>query len=305
MNPIIEEIALEKFDLSLAEMRIINPEWVVRIQDSMWLHGQLQPLVVRPNEGKYQVIDGIKRVHAATELIMETLQCYVLDVDLKQAKLLVLSYNRPHQSMEVWEEAMVLDDLSKKHDLTQQSLSRLTGYSRSWVSRRLSLVSKIDEQIVSEIKMGVISSSHARALIKLPRGNQAEVACAITSHGLTSRQSAALVEAFLAAENQDKQRHILAHPETVFKDREPEVPRDIYDPRLSRYGNNLMNSTQYVLSTIKHMLWCLHDRRFGALKETEEIVISPEIEKVQGQAETLIKEITHLLINKHVNQDER
>jgi ParB family transcriptional regulator, chromosome partitioning protein len=228
-----------------------------------------------------------------------------LDVDLKQAKLLVLSYNRPHQSMEVWEEAMVLDDLSKKHDLTQQSLSRLTGYSRSWVSRRLSLVSKIDEQIVSEIKMGVISSSHARALIKLPRGNQVEVACAITSHGLTSRQSNALVEAFLAAENQDKQRHILAHPETVFKDREPEVPRDIYDPRLSRYGNNLMNSTQYVLSTIKHMLWCLHDRRFGALKETEEIVIGPEIEKVQGRAETLIKEITHLLINKHVNQDER
>jgi ParB/RepB/Spo0J family partition protein len=305
VNPIIEEIALDKFDLSLAEMRIINPEWVVRIQESMWLHGQLQPLVARPNEGKYQVIDGIKRVHAATELMMGTLQCYVLDVDLKQAKLLVLSYNRPHQSMEVWEEAMVLDDLSKKHDLTQQSLSRLTGYSRSWVSRRLSLVSKIDEQIVSEIKMGVISSSHARALIKLPRGNQVEVACVITSHGLTSRQSNALVEAFLAAENQDKQRHILAHPETVFKDREPEVPRDIYDPRLSRYGNNLMNSMQYVLSTIKHMLCCLHDRRFGALKETEEIVIGPEIEKVQGQAETLIKEITHLLINKHVNQDER
>lgn len=62
---------------------------------------------------------------------------------------------------------------------------------------------------------------------------------------------------------------------------------------------------QYVLSTIKHMLCCLHDRRFGALKETEEIVISPEIEKVQGHAENLIKEITHLLINKHVNQDER
>lgn len=305
MNSIIEEIALEKFDLSLAEMRIINPEWVVRIQDSMWLHGQLQPLVVRPNEGRYQVIDGIKRVHAATELMMETLQCYVLDVDLQQAKLLVLSYNRPHQSMEVWEEAMVLDDLSRKHDLTQQSLSRLTGYSRSWVSRRLSLVSKIDEQIVSEIKMGVISSSQARALIKLPRGNQAEVASVITAHGLTSRQSDALVEAFLAAEKPDKQRYILAHPELVLKDREPEVPCDTYDPRLSRYGNDLMNSIQYVVSTIRHMLWCLHKGRFNELNDTEEIVISPEIKKVQGHAENLIKAITDLQTNKHVKQDER
>ena len=305
MNPIIEEISLDEFDLSLSEMRIINPKWVVRIQNSMWLHGQLQPVVVRLNDGKYQVIDGIKRVLAATELMMETLQCYVLNVDLKQAKLLVLSYNRPHQSMEVWEEAMVLDDLAKKHDLSQQSLSRLTGYSRSWVSRRLSLVSKIDEQIVSEIKMGVINSSHARALIKLPRGNQVEVASVITSQGLTSRQSDALVEAYLAAENQDQQQHILAHPEVAFKDREPEVIYDVYDPRLSTYGNDLMNSMQYVLSTIRHMLSYLYDRRFGTLKETEEIVISPEIKKVQCQADNLIKAITHLQINKHIKQDER
>jgi ParB family transcriptional regulator, chromosome partitioning protein len=305
---IIQEVAVEEFDLSLAEMRIINPEWVVRIQNSMWLHGQLQPLVVRPNDGKYQVIDGIKRVHAAIELMMETLQCYVLDVDLKQAKLLVLSYNRPHQSMEVWEEAMVLDDLSKKHNLTQLSLSRLTGYSRSWVSRRLSLVGKIDEQIIPEIKMGVLNSSHARALLKLPRGNQVEVARVITSRGLTSRQSNALVDAFLAAKNQKKQRHILDNPEQVLNDREPVVSYDVcdtYDPRLSQYGNDLMNSIQYVLSTIKHMHWCLHQGRFGTLKETEEIIITPEIKKVQGHAENLIKSITHLQINKQVNQNER
>ena len=104
---------------------------------------------------------------------------------------------------------------------------------------------------------------------------------------------------------QDKQRHILAHPEVVLKDREPVVSCDTYDPRLSRYGNDLMNSIQYVLSTIKHLLWCLHDRRFGTLKETEEIVISPEIKKVQGHAENLIKAITHLQINKQVKQDER
>jgi hypothetical protein len=123
MKPIIEEIPLEEFDLSLAEMRIINPDWILRIQDSLHLHGLLQPVVARFHEGKYQVIDGIKRVYAAIELAMNTLECYVLDVDLKQAKLLVLSYNRPHQSMEVWEEAMVLEDLLKRHELAAHDWS--------------------------------------------------------------------------------------------------------------------------------------------------------------------------------------
>lgn len=294
MNPIIEEIPLEKFDLSLAEMRIINPDYVMRIQNSMWLHGQLQPVVARAHEGRYQVIDGVKRVYAASELIMETLQCYVVDVDLKQAKLLVLSYNRPHQSMEVWEEAMVLQDLLERHDMTQQSLSRLTGYSRCWVSRRLSLISKIDEQVVSEIKMGVINSSQARALIRLPRGNQMDVARVITALGLTSRQSDALVEAFLAAGSEQQQRYILIHPEGVLSFKEPEIPCDTYDPRLNRYGNELITSTRDVLSTITLMLSCLHDRRMVALKESEKIIIIPEIEKAQGHAESLIKAIAQI-----------
>ena len=294
MTPKIEVLSLDKFDLSLAEMRIINPDWVVRIQNSMWLNGQLQPVVARPHEGKYQVIDGIKRVYAAIELMIETLECYVLDVDLKQAKLLVLSYNRPHQSMEVWEEAMVLEDLLKMHNLNQMSLSKLTGYSRSWVSRRLSLISKIDDKVASDIKMGVINSSQARALIRLPRGNQMEVARVITTLGLTSRQSEALVEAFLSAESLDRQRYILSQPEVVLSFREPDVPYDIDDPRLSRYGNDLMKSTRNVLSAAKDMLTHLHEVRFGGLQETEKIIITPEIKKVRARAENLTKAITRI-----------
>ncbi len=305
MKPTIKEVALEKLDLSLSEMRIINPHWVAKIQSSMWVHGQLQPVVVRPYKDKYQVIDGIKRVYAATELMLKTLECYVLDVDLKQAKLLVLSYNRLHQSMEVWEEAMVLTDLIKRHGLNQQSLSKLTGYSRCWVSRRLSLISKIDEQVASEIKMGAINSSQARALMKLPRCNQIVVSRVISSLGLSSRQSDTFVKAFLSATNEAQQQYLLDCPEVAFERAESGIPYDIDDPRLSRYGNNLMQSMQYVLSTIKHVLLNLHESRVEALKETEKIIIYPEITKVKGYAEELIKAITCLQTPQTVSQDER
>ena len=166
MNIKIEEIPIEKFDLSLSEMRVMNIARIEQVEKSMRLHGQLQPVVARINEGKPQIIDGFKRVYIAMDLMIETLQCQLLEVDEQQAKVLLLSYNRMNQSLEVWEEAMVLKDLLETHDLNQQSLSRLTGYSRSWVSRRLSLISRIDEQVASEIRMGSLSSSHGRALMR-------------------------------------------------------------------------------------------------------------------------------------------
>ena len=307
-QPTILEVSLDKLDLSLAEMRIINPGSVARIQSSMMVQGQLQPLVVRPFKAQYQVIDGIKRVYAGMELKKKHLKCYVLDVDLQQAKLLVLSYNRLHPSMEVWEEAMVLADLIKSHGLDQKSLSKLTGYSRSWVSRRLSLISKIDVQVVSEIKMGTINSSQARALIKLPRCKQMAMARVITSLKLPSRQSNTLVKAFLCATDEAQQQYILECPQEVFASKEPEyryMHLEAEDARLSRYGNELMRSIQFVLTIISDMLSNLHANGGSALKETEKVIINPEISKMKGSIENLIKAITCLQTPKTVCQDER
>jgi len=237
-------------------MRIMNMTRILQVEKSMRLHGQLQPVIVREHEGIFTLIDGFKRLYAAEDLMMDTLQCCLLDIDLSQAKVLLLSYNRPHQSMEAWEEAVVLKDMLETHDLDQRRLAKLTGYSRSWVSRRLALISKMDEGVSSDIMMGVLTSSHARALIKLPRGNQCEVARAITTYGLTSRQSDTLVDAFLAAENEDE--------------------------RLSCYGNDLMKSMEYVLYTVQIMLSRLGDHRIGKLNETEKVILTPCFKKVLG-----------------------
>jgi len=307
-QPTIEEVALDKLDLSLAEMRIINPGSVARIQSSMLVQGQLQPLVVRPYQGQHQVIDGIKRVYAAMEIKKKHLKCYVLDVDLQQAKLLVLSYNRLHPSMEVWEEAMVLADLIKSHGLDQKSLSKLTGYSRSWVSRRLSLINKIDVQVVSEIKMGTINSSQARALIKLPRCKQMAMARVITSLKLPSRQSNTLVKAFLCATDEAQQQSILECPQDIFASKEPEyryMHLEAEDARLSRYGNELMRSIRFVLTIISDMLSNLHANGASALKETEKVIFNPQISKMKGSIENLLEAITCLQPPKTVCQDER
>jgi ParB/RepB/Spo0J family partition protein len=301
----IEEISISEFDLSLSGMRIMNMPRILQVEKSMRLHGQLQPVVARVHEGGYQLIDGFKRYYAAEDLMLETLQCHLLEIDLPQAKVLLLSYNRLHQSMEAWEEAMVLQDLRKTHSLDQRSLAGLTGYSRSWVSRRLSLIGKMDEAVSSEIMMGTLTSSHARALTKLPRGNQGDVARAITNFALTSGQSDKLVEAFLKARDENQQRYILTHPEQILRKDLSDSEEYPYDVRLSSYGNDLMQGAGYVIQAVQIMLTRLGDHRIGMLNETEKVIINPGFEKVSGYAEKLKEAITHLQIHKSEQKNER
>lgn len=294
----IEEIPLSEFDLSLSAMRVMNIARVAQVEKSMRMHGQLQAVVARLYNGSFQLIDGFKRLYVAQDLMMETLQCRVLEIDLRQAKVLLLSYNHSNQSMEVWEEAVVLKDLQKTHDIDQSRLASLTGYSRSWVSRRLALIDKIDQGVSIEIRMGTLTSSHARVLIRLPRDKQSEVARVITTYGLPSRMSNALVDAFLAAENETQQRDILAHPYKVLEKREPVTIEEGYDPRLSGYGNDLVKSMKMVIHSVQILLSRLDDHRLSELNPAEKMIITPGLEKVLIYAQRLTKTAEELPIHK-------
>jgi ParB family transcriptional regulator, chromosome partitioning protein len=289
----IENISLEGFDLSLSGIRLINPSRVRQVEKSMAVHGQLQPVVARSYHGGYQLIDGFKRYYSAEKLGMDSLQCRVLDIDLTRAKVLLLSYNRSHQSMDAWEEAMVLDDLIRVHDLDQKSLAEVTGYSRSWVSRRLSLIEKMDADLSSEIMIGNLTSSHARELIKLPRVNQKDLARVIISHSLTSRQSGALVDAWKKATGNTQKQHVLDHPLEVIERRHDDY-YEPYDPRLSRHGNELKVSTRYMKKSLIILVSRMQDDRTGELSESEKIILLEDLVTLSNYYEKLVNLITKL-----------
>jgi ParB family chromosome partitioning protein len=305
MSADIKEIPMDEFDLTLSELRVMNQARILQIEKSMRLHGQLQPVVARVHNGGYQLIDGFKRYYAAEDLMMSSLQCRVLNIDLSQAKILLLSYNRSNQSMEAWEEGLVLQDLQQIHSLDQRSLAKLTGYSRSWVSRRLSLIEKMDEEVSSGIRLGVFTGSHARSLIKLPRGNQGEVAHVIATYRLTSRQSDTLVEAFLSAKDEDQQRYILTHPEYVLERGQEDEEEDPYDVRLSCYGNDLMLGVGYVIQYLQILISRLDDHRRGMLSETEKMIIIPGLRQVMQYCKKLTGATGPLSIDTSTGEDEK
>jgi ParB-like chromosome segregation protein Spo0J len=238
--------------------------------------------------------------------MIDTLDCQLLEVDENQAKVLLLSYNWSCRSLEPYEEALVLQDLLENPDMDQRELSRLTGKSTSWVSRRLSLIDKLDQEIGTDIRMGVLTSSHARALIRLPRGNQLAIARVIQSHSLTSRQSDQLVDAYLEADDEQSQQLLLRAPERVlFRSsvNEHEVPG--YDPRLSGYGNEVATAMRKVVTGMQDLLKLLDDPRLKSLQQTEQMLLSSGIELIQDGVIAIECAACHLQIHKTQNTKQR
>ncbi len=297
MLPRIEVIPTLALDLSLSDLRIMNVTRIEQIKQSMRHQGQLQPIIVRVYEGGYQVIDGFKRVYIAMDLMIVDMECYLVDVDEQAAKVLLLSYNRTNQSMETWEEAMVLKSMLEGGALEQRHLARLVDRSPSWVSRRLSLIGRLDEAVATEIRMGTITSSHARALMRLPRGNQAELVGVISHFHLSTRLSERLVDAWLEAEDEDEQRVILSHPEH-FLWNQPDLPDQSYDDRLSAYGNELMQYVMNIWPRLDLVRMTLEDRRFGDLDHREQEIIYPFLTELNGLSEKIICLTSELEIEK-------
>ena len=269
MKDQIKEISIGDFDMSLGEMRIMNMSRIHQVERSMRIHGQLQPVVVRVHEGNLQLIDGFKRVYACESLLWDRLQCLLLEVDEDQAKVLMLSYNWSTRSMEAYEEALILQDLMARHEVDQRDLARQTGRSRSWVSRRLSLIGRLDEEIGTEIRMGSLSSSHGRALMRLPRGNQTSVARVIRVHNMSSRQADRLVDAYLEAEDEKAQQQILCSPDRVLTKRVMWSPVERHYSELSSYGNDLLCGIDGVVESMQHLLKLLDDPRVHYLSSAD------------------------------------
>ena len=299
----IEDIGIEDFDLSLMALRLINETRTLQVERSMKVHGQLQPVVARVHEGGIQLIDGYKRLAAAEVLVMDTLECRLLEVDESQAKVMLLSYNRTNQTMEVWEEAMILKSLLEGGDLDQRRLAKIVGHSPSWVSRRLSLISKVDEEIVADIRMGVLSSSHARALMRLPRGNQPGVARIIKQYGLSSRLSNRLVDNYLEAESEEDQQRLLENPQEVIW---YEIDCMHNDPinMLSSYGKELLSGVTQIWKSMKGVLFTLEDRRINELEAYDQEAVCQIIGELDEMARQLI-DATGPILTKKSTQDEK
>ena len=292
----INQINTNLLQTQLSGYRIIGQEDIKRIKASIESLGMLHPILVGRLEKDYEIIDGFKRFYASIELGYKKINSRVIDVTLSEGKALIISSNKHSSSTVDYEEAAIVYSLRKEDGLSGQEISVLLGQSTSWVSRRLSLITKLDSKVKEQIKMSLLSHSHAREIVKLPRGNQQQLSESIIKNNLTVRESGLIAEAFKGAKDKAEQDYILNHPKKIITNLTTEDGPS-YDHRLSKQGNKILRTLE-----ILHRQQCILISQLSGslLKELEEYdirIIHPRLGQVAKRSNQII-ELIHQYKNK-------
>jgi ParB family transcriptional regulator, chromosome partitioning protein len=219
MDGAIEEVAIAKIGERYGSFRIVNPRADEAMAKSMKKYGQLSPVVCARIGDVYELIDGFKRLRACRRTGRQTLKARIIEATERVVKAAIIQLNRGRSISEL-EEALVLSSLHREDGLTQTEIAVLVGRHKSWVSRRISLIERLSEEVREDIRLGLLPTSVGRELAKLPRGNQKETATAIIKHRLSTREAAKLI-AYLVSRPRWEQHLILASPWEVAGPREP------------------------------------------------------------------------------------
>jgi ParB/RepB/Spo0J family partition protein len=264
----------ERLGLAYRRYRLPDPEAETAMAGSLRRYGQLTPLVVCPRHEAYEVLDGFKRLAAARALGWEAVAVRIWCADERAAKAAIYGLNQTGRRTQEWEDAWIVHALVREDGLTQVEVAELLGRHKSWVCRRLALIEKLADAARDDLRLGLLSATAARALVRLPAGNQPEVLAALHRDELTAAELEGVVDLLAAAPGRSQQEFILGQPRRALQQAHQETGW-AYDARLSRAGNRVARRLAAVLDGLSHMeTWLRHQGRAG-LTPCDRSVLQP------------------------------
>ena len=189
------EIALAEIEPDRGQPRKdFDEEALQELANSIREHGVLQPIILRSlKDDGYRIVAGERRFRAAHIAGLSTIPAIIRDFNEQQAMEAALVENLQREDLNPLEEANGYQTLLSQSELTQEEVAKRVGKSRSTVTNSLRLLS-LPEHTLELIRLGSISSGHAKALLSLDSDKIDDFADRIVFEGLSVREVERLVQ---------------------------------------------------------------------------------------------------------------
>jgi ParB family chromosome partitioning protein len=166
----------------------VDPARLAELVASIRQSGVVQPILVRPRPGGFQIIAGERRWRAARAAGLATVPVTVRAVPDDQLLELALVENVQRQELSPIEEAQAFQRLHTEFDLTQEEIARRVGRERSTIANTLRLL-RLPPALRDLVAAGTLDAGHARALLALERADdQLELGREAARRGLSVRE---------------------------------------------------------------------------------------------------------------------
>jgi ParB family transcriptional regulator, chromosome partitioning protein len=155
--------------------------------------GIIQPLVVRPRDGVFELIAGERRWRAAQMAGLKKVPAVIREADDREVVEMALVENLQRENLNPIEEAIGYQQLIGQFELRQEEAAQKVGKSRASVANALRLL-KLPETVQSFLKEGQISVGHAKVILGLSDDSQRlNIAKRVSKDRLSVRETEAIV----------------------------------------------------------------------------------------------------------------
>lgn len=173
-----------------------NESELEELSESIRENGVLQPLLVRKNGSKYEIIAGERRYQASKIAGLEKVPVIVRDVDDQKMLELALIENLQRSDLNPIEEAKGYKRLIKASGMTQEALSKAVSKSRSAITNSLRLLD-LPESVQQMMYEGKLTAGHARTILAVPfEDARIKLAEKVIAEGLSVRATENLAPLF-------------------------------------------------------------------------------------------------------------
>ena len=183
-----KEIEIGLIDRNPEQPRTIFDEDALQeLANSIKVHGVIQPIIVKENQGRYVIIAGERRWRASRLAGLKTIPCVIKNYSEQEISEIAIIENLQREDLNPIESAKAIKNLIQQYSLTQDEVADKIGKSRPAVANTLRLLS-LPEQIITLVEQNKLSAGHARTLLGIDNpAKQKEIAVAIIEKGLTVR----------------------------------------------------------------------------------------------------------------------
>lgn len=162
--------------------------------------GLLQPIIVRPDGEKYQIIAGERRWQACRSLGLEKIPVRVMPVDDVKTLEIALIENLQRSNLNPVEEARGFKDLINASGMTQAQLAEAVAKSRVSIANSLRLLD-LPEEVQELLYDGKLTAGHGRAILAVPEEDKRiKLAQKIVNDNLSVREAENLAKLYSVGE---------------------------------------------------------------------------------------------------------
>lgn len=150
----------------LQPRKTFDEDAIASLAESIKEHGMIQPLIVRPYMGSYQIVAGERRWRAARSAEVEEVPVIIKELSDAEAMQFAIIENLQREDLNPVEEAAGFKELSETYGMTQEDIAKIAGISRSAVSNSIRILG-LPEEVQEFIKEGLVSVGHAKVLLSV------------------------------------------------------------------------------------------------------------------------------------------